>query len=86
MTEVVAIIASAVTGAAVWYLKTTVTFKRTEREALKLLMKDLFLQKMDKIEDANDYAYLESIYTTYTALGGNGYIKNLYYKIMEGKQ
>lgn len=77
------IITSSVTGLVVWYVQQKYTFSSTERTALQLLMKDLFLRKYDKINTPEEHEYIEKIFATYTALGGNGYIKQLYHNINE---
>lgn len=75
------IVTSSVTGLVVWYVQQKYTFLTTERTALQLLMKDLFLRKYDTINTPEEHEYIEKIFATYIALGGNGYIKQLYNNI-----
>ena len=71
---VLPIITSAVTGVVCWYIQKNVEFNKVERQALQLLMRDLFLNKYQDVETKEDYDYIEKVYTTYTKLGGNGYV------------
>ena len=41
---------------------------------MQLVMRDLFLNKYQDVETKEDYDYIEKVYTTYTKLGGNGYV------------
>lgn len=75
---VLTIVTSAITGFAVWYAQQKINFDKTERQALQLLMRDLFLNKYKDVKTREDYDYIEKVYKTYEALGGNGYVKLKY--------
>ncbi len=86
MTDILKIVipagATTFLGLLTWYLKNTVEFKKEERKALQLLMRDLFLEKYDSVKTPEDYDYIDRIYKTYKALGGNGYITEKYNKLI----
>lgn len=78
---VLPVVTSAITGLVVWYTKRTVEFNTVERQALQLLMRDLFLNKYEDVTTQEDYDYIEKVYRTYIALGGNGYVKQKFERL-----